>query len=133
MLPLERNLLEQGFWYFAWSRTREIQVFPRNPSKNAKYREIRQKYFQIHFPWNRPLFLRICPWESFEIGLFSAKIPGNWPIFLRILTFFLRKSHKFAPENPAKFCFFFCEISEALLEVLMLCLHRIFQLYIPLL
>ena len=34
----------QGFWYFAQSRTREIQVFPRNP---AKYREIRQKYFQI--------------------------------------------------------------------------------------
>ena len=35
----------QGFWYFAQSRTREI---PRNSQKNAKYREIRQKYFQIH-------------------------------------------------------------------------------------
>ena len=68
------------------------------------------------------------------------KIPQNQPIFPRILTFFPRKSreigrffHEFAPENPAKFCFFFREISEALLEVLMLCLHRIFQLYIPLL
>ena len=41
----------QGFWYFARSRTREIQVFPRNPAKfpkNTKYREIRQKYFQIY-------------------------------------------------------------------------------------
>ena len=38
----------QGFWYFAQSRTREIQVFPRNSQKNVKYRQIRQKYFQIH-------------------------------------------------------------------------------------
>ena len=42
----------QGFWYFARSRTREIQVFLRNPVKfppqKTKYREIRQKYFQIH-------------------------------------------------------------------------------------
>ena len=38
----------QGFWYFARSRTREIQVFPRNPAKFPKKREIRQKYFQIH-------------------------------------------------------------------------------------
>ena len=41
----------QGFWYFARSQTREIQVFPRNPRnspKNAKYHEIRKKYFQIH-------------------------------------------------------------------------------------
>ena len=37
-------------------------------------------------PWNQPFFLSICPWKSFEIWLFSAKIPQNWPIFLRILT-----------------------------------------------
>ena len=35
----------QGFWYFARSRTREIL---QNSLKKAKYREIRQKYFQIH-------------------------------------------------------------------------------------
>ena len=85
-----------------------------------------------NFPWNRPI---ICPWTSFEIWLFSAKIPRNRPIFLRILTFipwnrpifprivtfFPWKSREigrffreFAPENPAKFCFFFREISEAL-------------------
>ena len=88
-----------------------------------------------NFPWNWLIFLRICPCKSFKIWLFSAKIPQNRPIFLRILTllprdrpifpriltFFPRKSRKisrffleFALENPAKFCFFFCEISEAL-------------------
>ena len=39
---------QQGFWYFARSRTREIRGFPRNFQKNMKYREICQKYFQIH-------------------------------------------------------------------------------------
>ena len=51
----------------------------------------------------------------------SAEITRNGPIFERILTFFPRKSREigrffreFAPENAAKFCFFFREISEAL-------------------
>ena len=112
---------------------------PQNPAKSAVF------YWLFHgevsprnFPWNRPIFLRICLWKSFEIWLFSAKIPRNQPIFLRILTFsckntrnqlifpqiltfFPRKSReigrffrKFAPENPVKFCFFFRKISEAL-------------------
>ena len=55
------------------------------------------------FPWNRPIFLRICPRKSFEIWLFSAKIPRNGWFFC-----------EFAPENLAKFCLFFREISEAL-------------------
>ena len=109
-----------------------------------------------NFPWHRPIFLTICPWKSFEIWLFSAKIPRSRPIFPRILTFVPRKSrkisrflrefwlfsrenpgnhlffpriltffprksreisrffHEFPPENPAKFCFFSREISEAL-------------------
>ena len=92
-----------------------------------------------NFPWNRPIFLRICPWKSFENWLFSAKIPQNGPIFLRILTFLPRKSPEigrlfrefwlFSHENPAKsadfsanlplkilrnFAFFSREISEAL-------------------
>ena len=69
--------------------------------------------FPRNFPWNRSIFLIICPWKSFEIWLFSAKIPQNQPIFLRMLTFFPRKSceisrffSEFAPENPAKFSFF---------------------------
>ena len=42
MLPLERKLLEQGFWYFARSWTHEIHVFPRiaqktrNTAKSAR-------------------------------------------------------------------------------------------------
>ena len=51
-----------------------------------------------------------------------SKIARNRPIVPRILTFFPRKSREigrffreFAPENPAKFCFFFREISEALI------------------
>ena len=65
-----------------------------------------------NFPWHRPIFLRICPWKSFEIWLFSGKIPRNRPIFLRILTFLPRKSREigrffnefslFSRENPAK-------------------------------
>ena len=65
-----------------------------------------------NFLWNRPIFLRICPWKSFENWLFSAKIPRNGPIFLRILTFLPRKSPEigrlfrefwlFSRENPAK-------------------------------
>ena len=73
-----------------------------------------------NFPWNRPIFLRICPWKCFEIWLFSAKIPRNRPIFLRILTFLPRKAREigrffreFAPENPAKFCFFSAKYQNA--------------------
>ena len=69
--------------------------------------------FPRNFLWNRLIFLRICPRKSFEIWLFSAKIPQNQPIFLQILTSPRRKSHEisrffseFAPENPAKFSFF---------------------------
>ena len=80
-------------------------------------------------------FLLIVSWRSFppkfpaKSAAFSAnfdfspaKIPRNRPIVPRILTFFPRKSREigrfsreFAPENPAKFCFFLREISEALL------------------
>ena len=75
-----------------------------------------------NFEWNRPIFLRIRPWKSSQIWLFFAEIPRNRPIFPRILTFFPRKSREigrffreFDPENPAKFCFFFRAISEALI------------------
>ena len=63
-------------------------------------------------------------WADFSANFdFSpAKISRNRPIVPRILTFFPRKCREigrffreFAPENPAKFCFFFREISEALL------------------
>ena len=61
---------------------------------------------------------------STNFDFFPAKIPRNRPIFLRILTFFPRKSREigrffreFAPENSAKFYFFFRKISEALLNI----------------
>ena len=70
------------------------------------------KFPPRNFPWNRPIFLRICSWKSFENWLFSAKIPRNRPIVPLILTFFPRKSRKigrffhefwlFLCENPAK-------------------------------
>ena len=70
----------------------------------------------IDFSWICPqkiqrnrLFLLIVSRRSFP----PRNFPWNRPIFPRILTFFLRKSSKigrlfleFAPENPAKFCFF---------------------------
>ena len=69
------------------------EISPKNPAKSAVfYWLFLGEVSPRNFPWNRPIFLRICPWKSFVIWLFSAKIPRNWPIFLRILTFLLRKS-----------------------------------------
>ena len=85
----------------------------KNPAKSAVfYWLFLGEVSPRNFPWNRLIFLRICPWKSFEIWLFSAKIPRNRPIFLRILTFLPRKSREirrffhefwlFSRENPAK-------------------------------
>ena len=85
----------------------------KNPAKSAVfYWLFLGEVSPWNFPWNRPIFLRICPWKSFENWLFPAKIPRNRPIFLRILTFLPRKSRKigwlfrelwlFSRENPAK-------------------------------
>ena len=77
--------------------------------------------FPPKFPVKSADFSKNLPQKSFEIWLFSAEIQQNQPIFEQILTFFPRKPREigqffreFAPENPAKFCFFFREISEAL-------------------
>ena len=97
---------------------------------HAKYREICQKYFQIHvgktylililaiisvlFTPNVQIYLET---SSLQRVNNVPKLPGvfrwNQPIFLRILTFFPRKSREIgrffrelSPENPAKFCFF---------------------------
>ena len=94
----------------------------KNPAKSAVfYWLFLGEVSPWNFPWNWPIFLRICCWKSFKIWIFSTKILRNWPIFPRMLTFFPRKSREigwffreFAPENPTKFWFFFGEISEAL-------------------
>ena len=84
---------------------------PQNPAKSAVfYWLFLGEVSPQNFPWHRPIFLTICPWKSFKIWLFSAKIQRNRPIFLRILTFlpgksrkicrFLREFWLFSRENP---------------------------------
>ena len=92
------------------------EICQKNPMKSAVfYWLFLGKVSPLNFPWNWPIFLRICLWKSFKIWLSSAKIPRNWPIFLRILTFPLK-----IPQNFA----FFREISEALFK---LYLYELFQ------
>ena len=89
------------------------EICQKNPAKSAVfYWLFLGEVSPRNFPWNRPIFLRICPWKSFEIWLFSAKIPRNRTIFRRILTFlplksreigrFFREFWLFSRENPAK-------------------------------
>ena len=89
------------------------EICQKNPAKSAVfYWLFLGEVSPRNFLWNRPIFLRICPWKSFENWLFSAKILRNGPIFLRILTFLPRKSAEigrlfrefwlFSRENPAK-------------------------------
>ena len=58
-----------------------------------------------NFPWNRPIFLRICPWKSFENWLFSDKIPRNGPIFLEFWLLSLENRPKSA-DYAVNFDFF---------------------------
>ena len=85
------------------------EICHKNPAKSAVFYWL---FLGEVSPWNRPIFLWICPWKSFEIWLFSAKMPRNRSIFLRILTFLPRKSDEigqffrkfwlFSRENLAK-------------------------------
>ena len=80
------------------------EICQKNPAKSAVfYWLFLGEVSPRNFPWNRPIFLRICPWKSFENWLFSAKIPRNRPIFPRI-----------CPWKSREILLFFCEISEAL-------------------
>ena len=51
----------QSFWYFAWSRSREIQVNPRNPAKFTKTRKIPRNAVEI--------LSNTCPYSNFETCL----------------------------------------------------------------
>ena len=76
--------------------------------------------FPLKFPVKSADFSMNLPLKIHRNLTFSAKMPRNRPIFLRILTFLRRNRRffrEFATGNPAKFCFFFHEISEALSEV----------------
>ena len=54
----------QGFWYFARSRTREIQVFPQNPAKLPQKREI---------PWNPPKYFQILVGKTYLILILAIR------------------------------------------------------------
>ena len=80
--------------------------------------------FPPKFPVKSADFSKNLPLKILQNLTFLHWNPRNRPICLRILTFFPRKSREigqffreFALENPAKFFFFFREISEALLLV----------------
>ena len=63
------------------------KICQKNPAKSAVFYWLFLGGVSLrNFPWNRPIFLRIWPWKSFEIWLFPAKIPRNQPIFPQILT-----------------------------------------------
>ena len=67
----------------------------------------------LKIPQNRPIFLRILtflPRKSRKIGRFLREF---WLFFPRQSREISRFFREFPLENPAKFCFFFREISEA--------------------
>ena len=77
--------------------------------------------FPPKFPVKSADFSKNLPLKILrKLTFFSSKIPRNRPIFLRILTFLQQNRPivlrilTFSRENPAKFCFFVREISEAL-------------------
>ena len=88
------------------------EICQKNPAKSAVfYWLFLGEVSPRNFPWNRPIFLRICSWKFFEIWLFSAKIPRNRPIFCEFdfsppksceIGGFFREFLPFSRENPAK-------------------------------
>ena len=83
-------------------------------SKNLPLKILRKLTFSAKIPRNRMIFLQILtflPQKSREIGRLFREFWFFFPRKSREIGRFFRE---FAPENPAKFCFFFREISEAL-------------------
>ena len=112
--------LRRGFWYFARSRSRKIQVNPRNPAKFTKTRKIPRNsveilsntclynIFETYFSYtgyllavNLQVYLgRVLELVSSEICLENnpgAEITTKSAVFYRL------RLVKFAPKTPAKF------------------------------
>ena len=72
--PLNR----QGFWNFTRSRSREIQVYPRNTAKLTKTREIPRNSLEI--------LPNTCRYNIFEtyLGHWSCLLAVNLQIYLEI-------------------------------------------------
>ena len=84
----------------------------KNPAKSAVfYWLFLGEVSPRNFPWNRLIFLRICPWKSFENWLFSAKIPRNGPIFLEFWLLSLENRPKSA-DCAANFDFFPAKLAD---------------------
>ena len=89
------------------------EICQKNPAKSAVfYWLFLVEVSPPKFPMKSADFSKNLPRKSFEIWLFSAKIPRSRPVFLRILTFLPWKSREigrflsdfwlFSRENPAK-------------------------------
>ena len=111
IIPVKKKTLNNAGHIDAKIESILVKFAKKNPAKSAVFYWLFLGEVSLrNFRWNRPIFLRICPWKSFKILIFSAKIPQNRLIFPRILTFFPWNQPIFpwiCPENPAKFWFFF--------------------------
>ena len=67
----------QGFWYFAWSQSREVQVNPQNPAKFTKTRKIPQNSVEI--------LSNTCLYNIFEtyFSYWGYLLAVNLQIYLR--------------------------------------------------
>ena len=98
------------------------EICQKNPAKSAVfYWLFLGEVFPKNFPWNRPIFLRICPENLSKFDFF--------PLKSRQIGRFFSEFWLFSRENPAKsanfsakFCVFFREIWEALLLLSKLCI-----------
>ena len=101
IIPVKKTLNKAG--HIDAKLIHFLKFAEKNPAKSAIfYWLFLGEVSPWNFPWKRPIFLRICPWKSFEIWLFSAKIPQNRPIFLRILNFLPRNRPIFSQIFPWK-------------------------------
>ena len=100
IIPVKRNVYQR--WSYRRKTDRFCEICPKKSNEIGCFLLI---VSPRNFLWNRPIFLRICPWKSFENWLFCTKIPRNRPIFPWILTFRPRKSREigqFSANLPLK-------------------------------
>ena len=78
-LILKYGIFNHGFWYFARSRTREIQAFPRNPTKFPKKREIPRNPTEV-FPntCRQNIFSTYLGYETFSIHRKRPNLSWNF-------------------------------------------------------
>ena len=81
------------------------KICQKNPAKSAVfYWLFLSEVSPRNFPWNRPIFLRICPWKSFEIWLFSCENPTKSANFSTNLPLKIPWNFAFFPAKYQKPC-----------------------------